>query len=70
MSELTPNDPAYTRYADLIAAIGGVALSAYERGLLVHIASWLSESKVTGLCRIITRSRQAVLRHQDTDPTG
>jgi hypothetical protein len=66
-----PHDPAAGRYAALLAVLGETPLSVYERGLLVHVASWLSESEVAGLCRIITRSRQAVVRQADnTDPTG
>jgi hypothetical protein len=57
MNELIPGDPAKTRYAALLAVVGQIHLPAYERGLLVHIASWLSESEVNGLCRVIERAK-------------
>ena len=33
MSELTPDDPAYQRYVDLLAAVGAVALRGTQETL-------------------------------------
>lgn len=57
MSDLIDGDPAAERFAELLATIGETPLSSWERGLLVHVASWLSEAEVSGLCRVIKRSR-------------
>jgi hypothetical protein len=58
MGTILPEDPAYRRYEELLAALGNPAISGYESAALARIVSWSSDSDIAALVRLVKQARE------------